>query len=105
MSTRAEPMALDTGTSGDADNALPTAAKERVAAGIMVVLAESGALTDEQIVEKYHARAAAHSSIPQVTAQRIRTARAKLVRTGRVRDAGLLAHSRLGNRATAWTLA
>lgn len=97
-------MALDSGNSSAADDTLSSAAKERVAAGVMVVLSEHGALTDEQIVEKYHARAAAHPSIPHVTAQRIRTARAKLVRTGRVRDAGLLAHSRLGNRATAWTL-
>lgn len=104
MSTRTEPMALAAGTSSDADDALSPAAKERVAAAITVVLSENGALTDEQIVEKYHNRAAAHPSVPRVTAQRIRTARAKLVRTGRVRDAGVVAYSHLGNRATAWTL-
>ena len=105
MSARTAPMALDSGASSEADDTLTPAAKEHVAAGIMVVLAEYGAQTDEQIVERYNARAAVHSTIPKVTAQRIRTARAKLVRTGQVRDAGLLAHSRLGNRATAWTLA
>lgn len=97
-------MALDTRTSSDADETLSLAAKERVAAAITVILSECGALTDEQIVSEYNARAAAHSSVPQVTAQRIRTARAKLVRLGSVRDAGLVAHSKLGNRATAWTL-
>jgi len=98
-------MALDTGTSSEADDSLSPATKDRVAAGIMVVLAEHGAMTDEQIVEHYHARAKTQSSVPHVTAQRIRTVRADLVRVGHVRDAGLLAYSRLGNRATAWTLA
>lgn len=104
MSTHTPSMALDTGTSSDADETLSLAAKERVAAAITVILTECGALTDEQIVEKYNARALAHSSVPPVTAQRIRTARAKLVRIGHVRDAGVPAFSRLGNRATAWTL-
>lgn len=104
MSSRTSPLALDTGTSTDADDSLPKSAKERVAAAITVILNECGALTDEQIVDKYTARAAAHHSVPQVTPQRIRTARAELVHAGNVRDANLLAFSKLGNRATAWTL-
>lgn len=105
MRSRKSPLALDTGASSDADETLPQTAKERVAAAITAILSECGTLTDDQIVSEYNARAAAYSSTPQVTAQRIRTARADLVRMGDVRDAGLLAYSRLGNRATAWTLA
>lgn len=104
MSTRARAMAVDDGTSRDADDTLSRTDRERVTAAITVILSEAGALTDEQIVERYQARAGDHPSVPRVTPQRIRTARAELVRDGQVRDAQLLAFSALGNRATAWTL-
>lgn len=65
MTSRTSPLALDTGTSSDADAMLSLATKERVAAAITVILSECGALTDEQIVSEYNARAAVHSSIPR----------------------------------------
>ena len=105
MSSRVKPMALDTGTSSDAADSIARADRERVQAMITVILAEAGALTDEQIVERYQARAGNHPSVPWVTPQRIRTARAGLVRDGYVRDANQMAFSSLGNPATAWTLA
>lgn len=105
MTARSVPMAIDTCTSSAADETLSSAAKERVAAAITVILSEHGALTDERIVDLYQARAGDHPTVPWVTPQRIRTARAELVRVGQVRNAELLAYSSLGNRATAWTLA
>lgn len=98
-------MPLDAGTSVEADLSLAEPQRTRVRAAVIAILREAGALTDEQIVERFVARASAHPSVPRVTPQRIRTARAELVRDGRVRDAEMLAFSRLGNRATAWTLA
>lgn len=105
MTSRARPMAIDAGTSSDAAESLDRSDRERVAAAITVILSEFGALTDEQIVDRYTARAGANPSVPRVTPQRIRTARSELVHVGQVRDANLLAFSKLGNRATAWTLA
>ncbi|WP_404475108.1 hypothetical protein [Microbacterium aerolatum] len=105
MSMRAQSMALDTGTSSDADERFTLTGKARVRAAITVILTEAGRpLTDEEIVERYQARAGGHPSWPSATPQRIRTARAELVRAGQVRDAEILAFSNLGNRATAWTL-
>lgn len=105
MTSRTSPLALDTGTSSNADQTLSRAAKERVAAAITVILSEHGPLTDDQIVELYAEQLNAHPSVPRVTPQRIRTARSALVHAGQVRDANLLAYSKLGHRATAWTLA
>lgn len=98
-------MAIDTGTSADADEQMTRPNRTLVRAGITTILNEAGGpLTDEQIVEQYEARAGSHPAWPRATPQRIRTARAELVRAGQVRDAQLLAFSSLGNRATAWTL-
>jgi len=98
-------MALDAGTSSDAADVTASTDRARVRAAITVILREAGPLTDDQIVEHYETRARSFSSVPWVTPQRIRTARAELVRAGAVRDAQLLAFSTLGNKATAWTLA
>lgn len=97
-------MVIDTSTSSDAAESLARSNKERVAAAITVILSEHGPLTDDQIVELYTDQASAHPSVPRVTPQRIRTARSALVHAGQVRDANLLAYSKLGHRATAWTL-
>ena len=43
-----------------------------------------------------------HPYFPQVTPQRIRTARAQLVRDGLVVEAPMLGHSDLGNPASIW---
>ena len=105
MSTRARPMVLDTGTSTRADAVASKATRERVRAVITTILREHGAMTDEEIGEEYAKRAGSHPLVPVVTPQRIRTARASLVRDGLVRDSHALGFSRLGNRATVWTLA
>ena len=105
MSARARPMVLDNGVSADADATASRATRERVRAVITTILRERGALTDEEIGEEYAKRAGSHPLVPVVTPQRIRTARASLVRDGLVRDSHALGFSRLGNRATVWTLA
>lgn len=105
MKLRTRSMALDTDTSSDAAEVITRADMNRVRAAITVILSESGPLIDEQIIERYEARAGDHPSVPWVTPQRIRTARAELVRAGQVRDAEMMAFSSLGNRASAWTLA
>lgn len=97
-------MALDSGTSAEAAESITPTDRERVRAAITVILSESGPLIDEQIVERYAARAGDHPSVPWVTPQRIRTVRAELVRDGQVKDAELMAFTSLGHRATAWTL-
>ncbi len=105
MSTRARPMVLDNGTSAHADAVASRATRDRVRAVIITILSECGVLTDEEIIDQYSQRAGSHPLVPVVTPQRIRTARASLVRDGLVRDSHAIGFSRLGNRATVWTLA
>lgn len=104
MNTRTRPMAADTRTSADAGDLLSKGGHDRLRAAITTTLTENGPLTDEEIIVRYDARSGLHPAWPKLTPQRIRTARAGLVRDGLVRDAEMMAFSSLGNRATAWTL-
>lgn len=105
MTSRSRPIALDTATSSDAAAMQSTATRERSTAVITSLLAAHGPLTDDQLVELYRGRAHTYTSVPLITPQAIRTRRHELVVAGQVRDANVSAVSRLGNRATAWTLA
>lgn len=94
------PMALGSGTSDDAEGGASPERLGRVRAGILELLREHPG-TDEDLAERYQERTS-HPAWPRVTDQRLRTARAHLVRAGLVRDSGALAFSTLGNRATLW---
>lgn len=96
-------MALDRGTSSDAA-ALGAAVRDRAKGVIMSILAERGALTDDELVRLYRDRAHAFTSVPLITPQSIRTRRHELVVAGQVREAGM-GRSTLGNRASLWALA
>ena len=98
--SRSRPLALDTGTSTDAAAGASPAVLGTVRARILELLTERSS-TDDELRARYYARAA-HPGWPQVTDQRLRTARAHLVRDGLVRDSGAIAWSELGNRATQW---
>lgn len=104
MTTRARPMALDSGTSADAAEVTPAAVRDRVRAVVVTLLREYGPLTDEEIADHYLARAGAHPAVPLVTPQRIRTCRHGLVVDGLVHDTQAFGFSKLGNRATVWGL-
>ncbi|GMM94628.1 hypothetical protein [Microbacterium sp. MTN4-26] len=97
---RAAPMALDTGTSSAAAAKASRNTIGAVKAGIIEILSEHPA-TDEEISTRYNVRVG-HPRFPKVTDQRLRTARAALVREGTVRDSGALAFTSLGNRCTLW---
>ena len=105
MTSRVQPMALDSGTSSEAAHLQTREVRERSAAIIVSLIAEHGPLTDDALVEHYRARAHAYTSVPLITPQAIRTRRSELVHAGQVRVAHTDARSDLGNRATAWTLA
>lgn len=104
MTARARPMGLDSGTSIEAAVAASPTIRAHVQATIVTLLKEYGPLTDEEIVERYLARAGSHPFVPLVTPQRIRTARHALVLDGQVHDTQALGFSRLGHRATVWGL-
>ena len=97
--TRRKPLALDTGTSSDAADKISAATRATVTSAILRLLSEHSA-TDDEISARYAERGGPDH--PKVTDQRLRTARAALVRDGLVRDSGALAFSALGNRATLW---
>lgn len=103
MTARTVPMVLDPGTSSDAAE-LGTAVRDRAKGVIMSILAERGALTDDELVRLYRERAHAYTSVPLITPQSIRTRRHELVVAGQVREAGI-GRSALGNRSTMWALA
>lgn len=69
---------------------------------ILDILRRIEAATDDQIVTLYQKRAEAYPDVPRVTEQRIRTARAAMVRRGVIAahpQAGVSLH---GNTTTRW---
>ena len=100
--TRRRPLALDSGTSSDASDRTSTSTRFLVREAILRLLIEHPA-TDDELSARYASRGG--PSYPKVTDQRLRTARAALVREALVRDSGALAFSALGNRATMWEVA
>ncbi len=92
-------MGLDTGTSAEAADAATPAKLGTVRAAVLELLREHPS-TDEELCARYAARGGPR--YPTVTDQRLRTARAHLVRDGAVRDTGALAFTSLGNRCTLW---
>ncbi|TQK19114.1 hypothetical protein FBY40_1605 [Microbacterium sp. SLBN-154] len=105
LAARTRALALDSGTSLEAAALQTDARTSRVQAVIMSILAEYGPQTDDEIVDRYNARAGAHPAVPTVTPQSIRTRRRELVVAGKVREADAFGFSKLGNRASVWCLA
>jgi|TARA_B100002052_G_scaffold233018_1_gene216003 hypothetical protein len=100
MSTRKRAMALDIGTSSTADLIANPEVLGWVKTAVLRILRQCPR-TDDEIIREYNARVP-HPYFPQVTPQRIRTARAQLVRDGLVVEAPMLGHSDLGNPAAIW---
>lgn len=92
-------MVFDTATSSDAADLASPNTLGIVRAAILEILRDHPA-TDDELSARYNARGGPR--FPTVTDQRLRTARARLVRQGLVRDSGAIAFSALGNRATLW---
>lgn len=69
---------------------------------VVRILADLGPLTDDGIYDEYEASARRLGRAPRVTPQRVRSARAELVRDGRVVADLTPGWSRYGNRATLW---
>lgn len=103
FTARSRPLALDSGTSTDAADLASPAKLGTVKTRVLDLLRERPC-TDDELVAEYLARTA-HPAWPVVTPQRLRTARAALVREGSVRDSGAIGFSDLGNRATVWEVA
>lgn len=97
---RTRPMALDTGTSSDAADTATSDVLGVVKDHIIALLTEHPR-TDDELIAAYSERTGS-PLWPRVTPQRIRTARADLVRDGQVRASDALAFSDLGNRASLW---
>ncbi|WP_020077208.1 hypothetical protein [Cryocola sp. 340MFSha3.1] len=75
----------------------------RVQAGILAVLMNHPTgLSDEQIVDHYEAQRFLHPSLPNVTAQSLRTRRKALQVEGRVRATGRRVPTRHGATAAVW---
>ncbi|MDQ1130236.1 hypothetical protein [Microbacterium sp. SORGH_AS_0888] len=104
MGTRVRPAALD-GHSLEAELSLDPETKAKVEVVVLDILRRIGPATDDQIVTIYHSRAEHYPGIPNVTEQRIRTARATAVRKGLVGANAVAGVSRHGNPATRWQLA
>lgn len=100
MSTRKRAMALDPGTSSTADLIANPEVLGWVKTAVLRILRQCPR-TDDELVREYAARGP-HPYYPLVTAQRIRSARAQLVRDGLVVAAPMLGHSDLGNPAQVW---
>lgn len=103
MSTRTRPAALD-GHSLEADIALEAEVKVRVEVEILDILRRIGAGTDDQIIAIYDSRVEHHPDVPAVSEQRVRTARAAMVRRGAVGAHPVSGLSKRGNTATRWRL-
>lgn len=102
---RTRAMVVDSGTSVEAAALQTDAQVDRVKAVIITLLNEYGPQTDDELVERYTARAGAHPAVPLVTPQSIRTRRAALVTLGLVREVDAFGFSKLGNRAAVWGIA
>ncbi|WP_341579004.1 hypothetical protein [Microbacterium schleiferi] len=100
MSTRKRAMVLDLGTSSTADLIANPEVLGLVKTAVLRILKQCPR-TDDELVREYTDRGP-HPYYPLVTAQRIRSARATLVRDGLVVAAPMLGHSDLGNPATIW---
>lgn len=103
MATRTRPAALD-GHSLEAEFSIAAEVKARVEVVIFDILRRIGAATDDQIIAIYNSRAEHYPDVPQVTEQRIRTARAAMVRRGIVGAHPVTGLSRHGNTAMRWCL-
>ncbi|MEW1706611.1 hypothetical protein AB0230_05140 [Microbacterium sp. NPDC089190] len=103
MTTRTRPAALD-GHSLEADCSVDPAVKVRVEVEIRDILRRIGAGTDDQIIAIYDSRVEHYPDVPAVSEQRIRTARAAMVRRGAVGADPKSGLSKRGNTATRWRL-
>lgn len=103
MSTRARPAVLD-GHSLEADIAAEPEVKVRVEVEIRDILRRVGAGTDDEIIAIYFSRVEHHPDVPPVSEQRIRTARAAMVRRGIVGTHPVPGTSKRGHTATRWQL-
>lgn len=103
MSTRTRPAALD-GHSLEADLSAEPDVKVRVEIEIRDILRRIGAGTDDQIIAIYDSRVEHHPGVPAVSEQRVRTARAAMVRRGTVGADPVSGLSKRGNTATRWRL-
>lgn len=103
MSTRARAAVLD-GHSLEADLAVGPEVKVRVEVEIRDILRRIGAGTDDEIIAIYDSRVEHHPDVPAVSEQRIRTARAAMVRRGIVGSHPMSGTSKRGHTATRWQL-
>lgn len=103
MGTRARAAVLD-GHSLEADVAFEPEVKVRVEVEIRDILRRIGAGTDDQIIAVYDSRVEHHDGVPAVSEQRIRTARAAMVRRGIVGAHPVAGTSKRGHTATRWQL-
>lgn len=103
MATRIRPAVLD-GHSIEADLAADTEVKARVEVEIRDILRRISAGTDDEIIAIYNSRVEHHPDVPAVSEQRIRTARAAMVRRGIVGSHPVSGTSRRGHTATRWQL-
>jgi hypothetical protein len=103
MTTRTRPAALD-GHSLEADLAVDPEVKVRVEIEIRDILRRIGSGTDDEIIAIYDSRVEHDSDVPPVSGQRIRTARAAMVRRGIVGAHPISGISRRGHTATRWQL-
>lgn len=103
MATRTRPAALD-GHSLEAELSIAAEVKARVEVVIVDILRRIGAATDDQIIAIYNSRTEHYPNVPRVTEQRVRTARAAMVRRGVVGADPVAGVSKHGNAATRWCL-
>lgn len=103
MGTRTRPMAID-GHSLAADLSIDPDTLQAVQIVIIDILRRYGPLVDDSIIQSYDWRSFELEGVPHVTPQRVRTARAELVRKGLVRASTEKGTSAIGNPATVWAL-
>lgn len=92
------------GHSLEAELAAGDGIKARVELLIHDILRRIGSGTDDEIIAIYDSRVEHHADVPPVSEQRIRTARAALVRRGIVGAHPVPGTSRRGHTATRWQL-
>lgn len=104
MGARTRPMVVD-GHSFEADLLTDEETLGKVKAIILDLLRQHPeGITDCDIERHYNQRVSTNRSVPKVTPQRLRTARAALRDQGHVVDTGHLGYSAYGNPATVWGL-